>query len=131
MEVTNKVEKIIGSYITGFSLSNDNIDMKFDELGLDSMDVMGIFSDLESDYGITVSDLISNSRKQHLVKARQMAIYLCHELTSLSLAKIGQNFGNRDHSTVLYSCEKLKGLINTNEEIKNDIENITIKITNL
>ena len=82
-------------------------------------------------YGITVSDLISNARKQHLVKARQMAIYLCHELTSLSLAKIGQNFGNRDHSTVLYSCEKLKGLINTNEEIKNDIENITIKITNL
>lgn len=56
MEVTNKVEKIIGSYITGFTLSNDNIDMKFYELGLDSMDVMGIFSDLESDYGITVSD---------------------------------------------------------------------------
>ena len=82
-------------------------------------------------YGITVSDLISNSRKQHLVKARQMAIYLCHELTSLSLAKIGQNFGNRDHSTVLYSCEKLKGLISANEEIKNDIENIKIKITNL
>ncbi|MDA7438040.1 chromosomal replication initiator protein DnaA [Candidatus Pseudothioglobus singularis] len=82
-------------------------------------------------YGITVSDLVSNSRKQHLVKARQMAIYLCHEMTSLSLAKIGQNFGNRDHSTVLYSCEKLKSLISTNEEIKNDIENIKIKITNL
>ena len=82
-------------------------------------------------YGITVSDLVSNSRKQHLVKARQMAIYLCHEMTSLSLAKIGQNFGNRDHSTVLYSCEKLKGLISANEEIKNDIENIKIKITNL
>ena len=81
-------------------------------------------------YGITVSDLISNSETA-FSKARQMAIYLCHELTSLSLAKIGQNFGNRDHSTVLYSCEKLKGLINTNEEIKNDIENITIKITNL
>ena len=56
MEITNKVEKIIGSYITGFSLNNDNIDMTFDELGLDSMDVMGIFSDLESDYGIIVSD---------------------------------------------------------------------------
>ena len=82
-------------------------------------------------YGITVSDLVSNSRKQHLVKARQMAIYLCHELTSLSLAKIGQNFGNRDHSTVLYSCEKMKALIETNGEIKNDIENIKIKITNL
>ena len=82
-------------------------------------------------YGITVSDLVSNSRRQHLVRARQMAIYLCHNLTSLSLAKIGQNFGNRDHSTVLYSCEKLKELMKTNEEIKNDIENIKIKITNL
>jgi chromosomal replication initiator protein len=60
-----------------------------------------------------------------------MAIYLCHNLTSLSLAKIGQNFGNRDHSTVLYSCEKLRKLMKTNEEIKNDIENIKIKITNL
>ena len=60
-----------------------------------------------------------------------MAIYLCHELTSLSLAKIGQNFGNRDHSTVLYTCEKLKGIVSTNEEIKNDIANIKIKIPNL
>ena len=82
-------------------------------------------------YGITVSDLISNSRKQHLVRARQMAIYLCHNLTTLSLSKIGQNFGNRDHSTVLYSCEKLKELMKTNEDIKNDFENIKIKITNL
>jgi len=82
-------------------------------------------------YGITVSDLVSNSRKQHLVRARQMAVYLCHNLTSLSLSKIGQNFGNRDHSTVLYSCEKLKELMKTNEEIKNDFENIKIKITNL
>ena len=82
-------------------------------------------------YGITVSDLISNSRKQHLVRARQMAIYLSHSLTSLSLAKIGQNFGNRDHSTVLYSCEKLKGLIKTNDEIRGDVENIKMKITNL
>jgi len=82
-------------------------------------------------YGITVSDLISNSRKQHLVRVRQMAVYLCHNLTALSLSKIGQNFGNRDHSTVLYSCEKVKELMKTNEEIKNDFENIKIKITNL
>lgn len=56
MEAINKVEKIICSYITGFTLNKNNIDVKFDELGLDSMDVMGIFSDLESDYGIIVSD---------------------------------------------------------------------------
>jgi len=82
-------------------------------------------------YGVTVSDLVSISRKQHLVRARQMAIYLCHNLTALSLSKIGQNFGNRDHSTVLYSCEKLNTLMKSNKEIKNDFENIKIKITNL
>ena len=82
-------------------------------------------------YGITLSDLISNSRKQHLVRARQMAICMCHDLTSLSLAKIGHNFGNRDHSTVLYSCEKLKKMMVDNNDIKNDFDNLKIKLTNL
>jgi len=82
-------------------------------------------------YGITVSDLISNSRKQHLVRARQMAIFMCHDLTSLSLSKIGQNFGNRDHSTVLYSCEKLKKMMASNDDTQNDYNNLKIKLTNL
>jgi chromosomal replication initiator protein len=82
-------------------------------------------------YGITLSDMVSNSRKQHLVRARQMAVSLCHELTSLSLAKIGQNFGNRDHSTVLYSCEKLKKLMKDNKEIRGDFNNLKLKLTNL
>jgi chromosomal replication initiator protein len=82
-------------------------------------------------YGITLSDLVSNSRKQHLVRARQMAIYLCHQLTSLSLAKIGQNFGNRDHSTVLYSCEKLEKLMKKNEEVRADLNNLKLRLTNL
>jgi chromosomal replication initiator protein len=60
-----------------------------------------------------------------------MAVSLCHELTSLSLAKIGQNFGNRDHSTVLYSCEKLKKLMKDNEEIRGDFNNLKLKLTNL
>ena len=82
-------------------------------------------------YGITLSDLISNSRKQHLVRARQMAIYMCHKLTNLSLAKIGHNFGNRDHSTVLYSCEKLKKMMASNDDTQNDFNNLKMKLTNL
>lgn len=82
-------------------------------------------------YGITVSDLVSNSRKQHLVRARQMAIFICHNLTSLSLSKIGHNFGNRDHSTVLYSCEKVKKLMTNNDDTQNDFDNLKIKLTNL
>ena len=82
-------------------------------------------------YGINVSDLISSSRKKHLVRARQMAIFMCQKLTNLSLNKIGANFGNRDHSTILYSSEKVKNMINENAETKNDFENIEIKLTNL
>ena len=82
-------------------------------------------------YGITLSDMISSSRKQHLVRARQMAIYMCHNLTNLSLSKIGQNFGNRDHSTVLYSCEKLKKMMASNNDIQKDFDNLKIKLTNL
>ena len=60
-----------------------------------------------------------------------MAIYLCHQLTSLSLAKIGQNFGNRDHSTVLYSCEKLKKLMKENKDMCADFNNLKLRLTNL
>tara|TARA_B100001079_G_scaffold35836_1_gene27353 strand:+ start:2396 stop:2578 length:183 start_codon:yes stop_codon:yes gene_type:complete len=60
-----------------------------------------------------------------------MSIYLCHQLTSLSLAKIGQNFGNRDHSTVLYSCEKIENLLKENEDVKVDFNNLKLKLTNL
>ena len=56
MNTTRKIEKIISEYIECFSINEDNIYIDFDNLGLDSMDVMGIFSDLESEYGITVSD---------------------------------------------------------------------------
>lgn len=82
-------------------------------------------------YGISVSELISSSRKKHLVTARQMAIFMCQKLTNLSLSKIGQNFNNRDHSTILYSSEKIKNMIKKDIEIKNNAENIEIKLTNL
>lgn len=56
MQVDKKLEKIIESYIDGFSIDEKNLNIGFHELGLDSMDVMGIFTDLESEYGIFVSD---------------------------------------------------------------------------
>ena len=67
-------------------------------------------------FSITNSELTSNSRKQNLVLARQTAIYLSCELTNLSLTKIGQNFGNKNHSTILYSYNKFKELLTTKEE---------------
>ncbi len=94
-----------------------------------NIDIADIQKQTTKQYGITIYELTSNSRKQHLVRARQTAIFLSHELTSLSLAKIGKQFGNRDHSTVLYSCEKFKKLIIKNNDIKQNYELIKLKLS--
>ena len=59
-------------------------------------------------YAVTLEDLCGSSRSRQLVTARQIAMYLCREMTDLSLPKIGQHFGGRDHTTVMHACEKIR-----------------------
>ncbi|SMN14805.1 Chromosomal replication initiator protein DnaA [uncultured Candidatus Thioglobus sp.] len=96
-----------------------------------NIDVNDIQKVVSKHYALTISDLTSKSRKQHTVLARQMAIYICHELSSLSLNKIGKQFGNRDHSTVIHTIKKIKEKLLESTEIKNDYDIIKLKLTNL
>ncbi len=59
-------------------------------------------------FGLTMEDLCGSSRSRVLVTARQIAMYLCRELTDLSLPKIGQQFGGRDHTTVIHADRKIR-----------------------
>ena len=59
-------------------------------------------------FGLTIEDLCGSSRSRVLVTARQIAMYLCRELTDLSLPKIGQQFGGRDHTTVMHADRKIR-----------------------
>ncbi len=95
-----------------------------------NIDINDIQKTTAKHYAITVSDLSSKSRKQHIVIARQMAVFISHELTNLSLAKIGKHFGNRDHSTVLHAIKKIESNIEESE-IKNNYETIKLKLSNL
>lgn len=95
-----------------------------------NIDVNDIQKEVAKHYALTVSDLSSKSRKQHTVLARQMAIYICHELSSLSLNKIGKQFGNRDHSTVIHAIKKIKEKL-VSQEIKGDYDVIKLKLANL
>jgi chromosomal replication initiator protein len=64
---------------------------------------------ITSDYfSLSTDELRSSSRTRPLVDARQIAMYLCRELTDLSLPKIGEQFGGRDHSTVVHATNKIK-----------------------
>jgi chromosomal replication initiator protein len=60
-------------------------------------------------YGLTRQQLISNSRTKNIATARHIAMYLCRKLLDLPFIKIGEEFGKRDHSTVMNACEKVEG----------------------
>jgi len=79
-------------------------------------------------FNLSVDDLCSKNRAKEFVYPRQIAMYLCRELTPLSLPKIGESFGNRDHSTVMHACDKIKVAMSTDEDLKNII---TILISNI
>ena len=68
-------------------------------------------------YGVTVTDLESPSRRQPLARARQIAMYLCRDLTDLSLPKIGALFGGRDHTTALHGINKIRTMMTTDQEV--------------
>lgn len=91
-----------------------------------------IMNAVASYYGITVNDLTGNSRVAQIAIARQVAMYICREQTNLSLPKIGQLFGNRDHTTVMYAFKKIGDLMGERRAIYNVVADLTdtIKSTN-
>ncbi|MFG2460633.1 chromosomal replication initiator protein DnaA [Streptomyces sp. NPDC048523] len=81
-------------------------------------------------FGLTVEDLCGTSRGRALVTARQIAMYLCRELTDLSLPKIGALFGGRDHTTVMHADRKIRNLMAERRSIYNQVTELTNRIKN-
>ncbi|THA25469.1 chromosomal replication initiator protein DnaA [Streptomyces sp. RKND-216] len=81
-------------------------------------------------FGLSVDDLCGSSRSRVLVTARQIAMYLCRELTDLSLPKIGAQFGGRDHTTVMHADRKIRALMAERRSIYNQVTELTNRIKN-
>ncbi len=79
-------------------------------------------------FGLTMEDLCGSSRSRVLVAGRQIAMYLCRELTDLSLPKIGAMFGGRDHTTVIHANRKISGLMNERRATYNQVSELTQRI---
>ncbi|GLV98242.1 hypothetical protein Slala05_18740 [Streptomyces lavendulae subsp. lavendulae] len=90
-------------------------------------DIMAATADY---FGLTVDDLCGSSRSRVLVTARQIAMYLCRELTDLSLPKIGAQFGGRDHTTVMHADRKIRALMAERRSIYNQVTELTNRIKN-
>jgi len=80
-------------------------------------------------YKIKINDLLSPRRTRSVARPRQVAMALSKELTSHSLPEIGENFGGRDHTTVLHACRKVLELRESNPEIEEDYQNLLRTLT--
>jgi chromosomal replication initiator protein len=87
-----------------------------------------IMAQTASYFSLTLEDLCGTSRSRVLVNARQIAMYLCRELTDLSLPKIGQTFGGRDHTTVMHADRKIRQLMAERRSIYNQVTELTNRI---
>lgn len=79
-------------------------------------------------YGLKQKDILSKSRKQHLVQARQLAMYLVHKYTGISYVQIGRRFGGRDHSTVLHACNQVSLRISMEKDFRHEVEALEIAL---
>ena len=80
-------------------------------------------------FNLRVDDLKSQRRTRNIAYPRQIAMYLSRKLTDMSLPKIGEEFGGRDHTTVIHAYEKISENLNTDETLQNTIESITKKLS--
>jgi chromosomal replication initiator protein len=100
----------------------------FPDTGGSDISVSSIMSETANYFGLTLDDLCSGSRTRQLVNARQIAMYLTRELTDLSLPKIGQAFGGRDHTTVIHANKKISELMQRRPAIYEQVQELTSRI---
>jgi len=139
-KIASNIRELEGALIrvTAFaSLNRQHVDLALAEVVLKDLiaDAAGpeitaatIMAQTAAYFGITIDDLCGSSRSRVLVTARQIAMYLCRELTDLSLPKIGQQFGGRDHTTVMHADRKIRSLMAERRSVYNQVSELTNRI---
>ncbi|MEV4491203.1 chromosomal replication initiator protein DnaA [Micromonospora coxensis] len=138
--VSNSIRELEGALIrvTAFaSLTRSNVELSLAEEVLRDFIPDGAGPEITADqimvstseyFGVSLEDLRGHSRSRVLVNARQVAMYLCRELTDLSLPRIGQAFGGRDHTTVMHADRKIRQQMAERRSLYNQIAELTNRI---
>ncbi|MFQ4141922.1 chromosomal replication initiator protein DnaA [Chlorogloeopsis sp. ULAP02] len=87
-----------------------------------------ILTIVAEELNVTIEDLKSNSRRREISWARQIGMYLMRQHTELSLPRIGEEFGGKDHTTVMYSCEKIAQLKQTDQDLAQTLRKLSDRI---
>lgn len=89
-----------------------------------------ILSEVSRTFNVTVDDLKSSKQNAAVSKARQISIYIVREITQMSMANIGEEFGGRDHSTIVYAIKKIEKSLNKDIQLKETVGDIIKNIKN-
>jgi chromosomal replication initiator protein len=139
-KIQTNIRELEGALIrvTAFaSLNRQPVDLALAEIVLKDLIPTGsepeitagqIMAQTAAYFGLSMDDLCGSSRSRVLVTARQIAMYLCRELTDLSLPKIGQQFGGRDHTTVMHADRKIRQLMAERRSVYNQVTELTNRI---
>jgi chromosomal replication initiator protein len=139
-KISTNIRELEGALIrvTAFaSLNRQQVDLSLAEIVLKDLipadntpeiTAATIMAQTAAYFSLTMEDLCGSSRSRVLVNARQIAMYLCRELTDLSLPKIGQQFGGRDHTTVIHADRKIRHLMAERRSIYNQVTELTNRI---
>ncbi|HEY9657238.1 MAG TPA: chromosomal replication initiator protein DnaA [Allocoleopsis sp.] len=116
--------------ISGLPMTVENIapvlNPPSDQVEASPETVMNVVADM---YGVPVEDLKGSSRRREISVARQIGMYLMRQHTDLSLPKIGEVFGGKDHTTVLYSCEKITQQKENDPDLARDLRQLSERIS--
>jgi chromosomal replication initiator protein len=138
--ISTNIRELEGALIrvTAFaSLNRQSVDLQLAEFVLKDLipethgpDITAatIMGQTAAYFGLSIDDLCGTSRSRVLVTARQIGMYLCRELTEMSLPKIGQQFGGRDHTTVMHAERKIRSLMAERRAIYNQVTELTNRI---
>lgn len=94
------------------------------------LSILDIQKTVGEHYGIKLEDFSAKKRTKSIAFPRQVAMYLSREMTDSSLPKIGEEFGGRDHTTVIHAHEKITSLLKTDAILQDDIKQIKTKLSN-
>ncbi|NYE36343.1 chromosomal replication initiator protein [Nocardioides cavernae] len=139
-KIQTNIRELEGALIrvTAFAnLNRQEVDMTLAEIVLKDLIPDGgepeithalIIAQTAAYFGVSLEDLTGPSRGRHLVMARQIGMYLCRELTSMSLPQIGREFGGRDHTTVMYADRKIRQLLAERRAVFNQVSELTNRV---
>ena len=139
-KISTNIRELEGALIrvTAFaSLNRQGVDLALAEIVLKDLipdnsqpeiTAATIMAQTAAYFGLSMEELCGSSRSRVLVNARQIAMYLCRELTDLSLPKIGQQFGGRDHTTVMHADQKIRQLMAERRSVYNQVTELTNRI---